>query len=74
MLSNTLIRDSSSMGQVLPTVKLPFPFSRALCILTRPLSRTEMIASRDFLFSGFVVGGEGVEGNAASSMNGMCVI
>ena len=59
--------ESSSMFHVLPMLKLPFMFSRALCILTRPVDRTAMMMSRGFLLFSALSGGGGAEGCAASS-------
>jgi hypothetical protein len=54
--------ERSSMGQVLPTEKVPFAFSRALCSLTRPVLRTDMIMTRPFLLDDDEVGGGGAWG------------
>src|SRR6266516_8163277 len=64
----------SSKTQVLPIENDPFPFSRALCIRTRPDFRTATIIRRGFLFSGDDSGEGGVDGNAASSIIRMCVM
>jgi hypothetical protein len=53
---------SSSKFHVLPMLKLPLLFSRALCILTRPVLRTAMMIKRGFLFSCGLSGGDGVDG------------
>ena len=53
---------NSSKFHVLPMLKLPLLFSRALCIRTRPVLRTAMMIRRGFLLSGALSGGDGVEG------------
>jgi hypothetical protein len=59
--------DRSSSIHVFPIEKVPFAFSLALCILTRPDLRTATIIRRGFLVAGLEAGGGGVEGKAASS-------
>ena len=51
--------DRSSMGHVLPIEKVPLAFSRALCSLTLPVFRTEIMIIRPFLFEADEVGGGG---------------
>ena len=53
------IADRSSMGQVFPMEKVPLAFSRALCSLTLPVFRTEIMMMRPFLFDEAEVGGGG---------------
>ena len=60
--------DSSSMFHVLPMLKLPLLFSRALCIRTRPVDRTAMMIRRGFLFDSKLSAGGGADGYCASSM------
>lgn len=47
------------MGHVLPIEKVPLAFSRALCSLTLPVLRTEIMMMRPFLFDEDEVGGGG---------------
>jgi hypothetical protein len=47
------------MGHDLPIEKVPFAFSRALCSLTLPVFRTDIIIIRAFLFDVGAVGGAG---------------
>lgn len=51
--------DRSSMGHVFPIEKVPLAFSRALCSLTLPVFRTEIMITRPFLFADDEVGGGG---------------
>lgn len=62
------------MGHDLPMENVPFSFSRALCSLTLPVLRTEIIMMRAFLFDGGAVGGGGDWGNEPSSWTRICVI
>jgi hypothetical protein len=47
------------MGHVFPMEKVPLAFSRALCSLTLPVFRTEIMMMRPFLFDETEVGGGG---------------
>lgn len=53
---------------------VPFTFSLALCIRTRPDLRTAMMITRGFFAAGLEFGGGGEAGYAASSMILMCVM
>lgn len=64
----------SSRTQVFPIEKVPFAFSLALCMRTRPDFRTATMMTRGFLFSGGDSLGGGLEGYAASSFIRMCVM
>lgn len=66
---------NSSRFHVLPMLKLPLLFSRALCILTRPVLLTATMMRRGFLLSALVLsGGGGVDGKAESSTMRICVM
>jgi hypothetical protein len=54
--------------------KEPFAFSRALCSLTLPVFRTEIMTMRAFLFEAGAVGGAGDCGYEPSSWTRMCVM
>ena len=71
---NDSIIAKSSRFQVLPIEKVPFGFSLALCIRTRPDFFTATTMTRGFLFSGDESGGGGDDGDAASSVIRMCVM
>lgn len=62
------------MGHDLPMEKVPFAFSRALCSLTRPVFRTDIMIMRAFLFEGGALGGGGDWGKEPSSWTRICVI
>ena len=62
------------MGHDLPMEKVPFAFSRALCSLTRPVLRTEIIMTRPFLLEDDEVGGGGDWGWRPSSTTRMWVM
>jgi hypothetical protein len=62
------------MFHVLPMEKLPLAFSRALCIITRPVERTAMMIRRGLRFSAGLSGGGGADGCSASSWMRMCVM
>lgn len=62
------------MGHDLPMENVPFAFSLALCSLTLPVLRTEIIMMRAFLFDGGAVGGGGDWGKEPSSWTRICVI
>jgi hypothetical protein len=47
------------MGHDLPMEKVPFAFSRALCSLTLPVFRTDIMTMRAFLLDVGAVGGGG---------------
>lgn len=47
------------MGHDFPIEKVPLAFSRALCSLTLPVFRTEIMMILAFLFDGAEVGGAG---------------
>jgi hypothetical protein len=73
-LANASIADNSSIFHVLPMLKLPFAFSRALCIITLPVDRTAIIIKRGLRFSAGLSGGGGDDGCNASSWMRMCVM
>jgi hypothetical protein len=54
--------------------KVPFAFSRALCSLTLPVLRTEIMIMRAFLLDAGAAGGGGDCGNEPSSWTRMCVM
>jgi hypothetical protein len=62
------------MGHDLPMENDPFAFSRALCSLTRPVLRTEIMTMRAFLFEAGAVGGAGDCGYEPSSWTRMWVM
>lgn len=72
--ANDSMHESSSMFHVLPILKLPLLFSRALCMRTRPVDRTAIMIRRGFLCSGGLSGGGGAEGWEPSSWIRMCVM
>lgn len=72
--ANDSIAESSSKFHVLPMLKLPLVFSRALCMRTRPEERTAIMIRRGFLFSGPLSGGGGAEACCPSSVMRMWVM
>src|SRR4051794_38666531 len=71
---NDSTMDRSSKFHVFPTEKVPFGFSLALCIRTRPVLLTAKRMTLSFLFSGGEFGGGGVVGNRESSVMRMWVM
>jgi hypothetical protein len=51
--------ETSSIGHVFPIEKVPLAFSLALCSLTLPVFRTEIMIMRPFLLEADEVGGGG---------------